>query len=241
MRNAANRVMAVAAVHERLYTGSDLHTIDLDVFLADLCANMGHALGCSDGLKADLMPVKISTDVAIPLALIVNELVTNAVKYGGASCSVSTTTTPDGLLTLMVSDSGSGPSADRPQTGMGSRMVNAFAKNLNAVVEQFADARGYTVKISVPLSKVMVNENLNRRGRAADSGLPRIAIPVSKLESGAQVPAFALAGAKRRTARTLAARSFLGPADDIRARSVAGQYCNAGASARSGLEPRGAS
>ena len=77
--------------------------------------------------------------------------------------------------------------------------------------------------------------------RALGPGLPRIAIPVSKLESGAQVPAFALAGAKRRTARTLAARSFLGPADDIRARSVAGQYCNAGASARSGLEPRGAS
>ena len=153
MRNAANRVMAVAAVHERLYTGSDLQTIDLDAFLADLCANMGQALGCSDGLKADLMPVKISTDMAIPLALIVNELVTNAIKYGGPTCSVSTATTPDGLLTLTVSDSGSGPSADQPQTGMGSRMVKTFAKKLDAVVEQFADARGYTVKISVPLSK----------------------------------------------------------------------------------------
>src|SRR5687767_13499635 len=72
-----------------------------------------------------------------------------------------------------------------------------------------------------------------RRGEASD--LPRIAIPVFKLESGAQVPAFELAGAKRRTARTLAARSFLEPADDSRARSVAGPYCNAGASARSGL------
>ena len=82
MRNAANRVMAVAAVHERLYTGSDLQNIDLDVFLADLCANMGQALCCSDRLKADLTPVKISTDMAIPLALMVNELVTNGVKYG---------------------------------------------------------------------------------------------------------------------------------------------------------------
>ena len=43
MRNAASRVMAVAAVHERLYTGSDLQTIDLDAFLADLCGNMGQA------------------------------------------------------------------------------------------------------------------------------------------------------------------------------------------------------
>ena len=72
--------MAVAAVHERLYTGSDLQMIDLDVFLADLCGNMGQALGCPDGIMADLVPVKISTDMAIPLALIVNELVTNAVR-----------------------------------------------------------------------------------------------------------------------------------------------------------------
>ena len=77
--------------------------------------------------------------------------------------------------------------------------------------------------------------------QAEETGLPRIAIPVSKLESGAQVPAFELAGAKRRTGRTLAARSFLGPADDSRAKSAAGQYCNAGASARSGPGPRGAS
>ena len=153
MRNAANRVMAVAAVHERLYTGSDLQTIDLDIFLADLCGNMRQALGSSDELKVDLTPVRISADMALPLGLIVNELVTNAVKYGGSSCRVTTTTMPGGLLTLTISDSGSGPSADRPQTGMGSRLVNAFAKNLNAVVEQIADAEGYTVRVSIPLNR----------------------------------------------------------------------------------------
>ena len=153
LRNAANRVMAIAAVHERLYTGSDLEIIDLDVFLADLCRNMEQALGCADGIKVDLTPVQITTDMAIPLALVVNELVTNAVKYGGAVCSVSTATTPDGLLTLTVFDSGVGPTDVPQKTGMGSRIIKAFTKSLNAVVEQSAEAGGYAVKIFVPLRK----------------------------------------------------------------------------------------
>jgi two-component sensor histidine kinase len=153
MHNAINRVMAIAAVHERLYTSSDLNVIELDIFLTDLCGHMGQALGCSDNIKADLAPVKIPTDMAIPLALIVNELVTNAIKYGGPSCVVSTTTTPDAFLLLTVSDSGRGPQANQTPKGMGSRIIAAFAKNLNAVVEHFADAGGYTVTVSLPLSK----------------------------------------------------------------------------------------
>jgi two-component sensor histidine kinase len=153
MRNTVNRVMAVAAVHERLYAGSDLQTIDLDAFLVDLCGNMSQALGCSDGIKTDLAAIKIPTDIAISLALVVNELVTNAVKYGGPVCSVTTAMTADGSLILTVSDSGDGPPADLPQTGMGSRIVNGLTKNLNAVVEQIAGPQGYTVKLTAPLGK----------------------------------------------------------------------------------------
>ena len=73
------------------------------------------------------------------------------------------------------------------------------------------------------------------------AGLPRIAIPVSKLEPGTHAPAFELAGAQRRPAQMLAARPFLGPVDDIRVMSVAGWRCNGVASARSGPGLHGAS
>ena len=104
MRNAAARVRAVAAVHERLYTGSDVQRVALATFLADLCGDIGQALGCPEGINTDFQPVEVSTEMAIPLALIVNELVTNAIKYAGASCTVAARTTPDGLLSLTVSD-----------------------------------------------------------------------------------------------------------------------------------------
>ena len=89
MRNAAARVLAIAAVHERLYTGEDTSVVRLDTFLSDLCADIGRAYGCPDGIKTDVQRVDVPTDMAIPLALIVNELVTNVVKHVGPPCGVS--------------------------------------------------------------------------------------------------------------------------------------------------------
>ena len=78
MRSAAARVMAIAAVHERLYTGSDVRVVSLHAFLESLCEEIGRALGCSEDIEVDFGPIEVPTDMAIPLALIVNELVTNA-------------------------------------------------------------------------------------------------------------------------------------------------------------------
>jgi Histidine kinase len=81
MRSAAARVMAIAAVHERLYTGSDVRIVSLDIFLENLCEEIGRALGCSEGMEVDFSPIQVPTDMAVPLALVVNELVTNAIKH----------------------------------------------------------------------------------------------------------------------------------------------------------------
>jgi two-component sensor histidine kinase len=79
MRGAASRVSAIAAVHERLYTDDDLSAVSLSAFLGDPCGDLGQALGCSD-IELDLAPANVPTDMALPLALIVNERVTNAIS-----------------------------------------------------------------------------------------------------------------------------------------------------------------
>src|SRR5688572_3743616 len=89
--------------------------------------------------------------------------------------------------------------------------------------------------------------SVNATGPSVDSssavrvGLPLGLTPVPKLESGVHRPVFELAGAHRRTGRTLAARSFPALADDSRARSAAGQHCNGAAIARSAPVLRGVS
>ena len=44
--------LAIAAVHERLYTGDDIRVVSLKTFLGDLCQEIGRGLGCPDGIKS---------------------------------------------------------------------------------------------------------------------------------------------------------------------------------------------
>ena len=150
MRNASARVLAIAAVHERLYTGEDTRVVRLNSFLSDLCADIGRAYGCPDGIKTDVQRVDVPTDMAIPLALIVNELVTNVVKHVGPPCGVSLRSQGN-ALTLTVSDKGPGPPKDRVQLGLGSRIIDAFSTQLGASVETKREATGYTTELTVPL------------------------------------------------------------------------------------------
>lgn len=66
LKNAAARVLAIAAVHERLYTGDDITVVRLDTFLADLCQDIGRAYGCPEGIKSDVERVDVPTDMVSP-------------------------------------------------------------------------------------------------------------------------------------------------------------------------------
>ena len=152
LRSAAARVLAVAAVHERLYTGEDASVVRLDTFLSDLCDEIGRAYGCpDDGITTDVQAVDVPTDMAIPLALIVNELVTNVVKHVGPPCRISLRSELGDALKLIVSDTGQGPAKGQPRLGLGTRIVDAFSTQLGAQVETKQVSGGYSIELTVPL------------------------------------------------------------------------------------------
>ena len=93
------------------------------------------ACACSEGLLVEAPGVEVPTDLAVPLALIVNELVTNAVKHGRLPCRVGLRTEADGQLRLAVRDAGPGPASSTIPQGLGSRIVDAFARQLGARLE----------------------------------------------------------------------------------------------------------
>ena len=150
LRSAAARVLAIAAVHERLYTGQDTALVRMDSFLGDLCGDIGRAYGCPEGITSNVDPIDVPTDMAIPLALIVNELLTNAVKYAGGPCTVALRDGADGALTLTIADVGSG-AKEQHGPGFGTRIVEAFSTQLNARIETKQDASGFRVDVVVPL------------------------------------------------------------------------------------------
>jgi two-component sensor histidine kinase len=164
MRSASARILAIAAVHERLYTSSSVTIVSLSTFLGDLCRNIGRALEHPDGVEVDVAPVDVPTDMAVPLALIVNELVTNAIKYGALPCRIEVRNDPSDMLLISISDRGNGPSKEH-STGFGSRIVEALSVQLGAKLEAIRTATGYSVRIEIALpGKVPIHEGSDRRG-----------------------------------------------------------------------------
>ncbi|HLL30173.1 MAG TPA: PAS domain-containing protein [Allosphingosinicella sp.] len=109
---AGRRVAAMAAAQTALYQSDNLSRFDSSAFLTSVCAAATGAVG--DKVRLDLHSDagKLANDAAVPLALILSELITNAAKYGTGpdgrvTIRVSLTET-DGRFTLLVEDDGPG-------------------------------------------------------------------------------------------------------------------------------------
>jgi len=139
------RINAIMQVHRRLYTSDDVQFVDMEEYLRGLVAELEQSAARSEleptiRLVAD--SVKLVTDKAVSLGVIVTELVTNALKYAypvGSKGEVRIALlqeAPD-RLRLVVEDDGQGmPQAPSAQgTGLGQKVVAAMANSLNSRVE----------------------------------------------------------------------------------------------------------
>jgi two-component sensor histidine kinase len=117
---AAARVAAIATVHEQLHKLDDIGMVALDCFLADLCQAIATASSSSDrpwSLMVEADPLVIPSDIAMPLGLIVNELITNAIKHsqsvaGGGRVQIVLKSGPDDF-SISVCNPGEGPAINR--------------------------------------------------------------------------------------------------------------------------------
>ena len=141
LSQASSRVTAIARAHNRLYRTEEFTRLDLAAYLSDLCADFCEATpGCEIFVSAP-EHVILSTDRAITVALLINELITNVAKYaypeGNCRAWVSVSR-EGGVITLSVRDEGIGlPQGidETTSTGLGMRLVGAFTRQLNGSVE----------------------------------------------------------------------------------------------------------
>lgn len=156
---AAQRVGAIAKAHQHIYRTDDIQTVDLGDYLRDICRDLdAAAAGCSIHFDAP-GGVAMSLDRAIPIALLLNELVTNAAKYAypqGEGCDIWVAVQPaEAEIVLTVRDRGRGlpegfdPKASR---GLGMRIVNGFVQQLGAVLRIDRLDPGTAFVVSVPVS-----------------------------------------------------------------------------------------
>ena len=160
LREAQVRIEAVAHVHRRLYTSSDMATVAMDEYLTGLVEELGKSVGPSAGggqtsprLSLRAEPMRVTTDQAVSLGVIVTELVTNAVKYAyepgeGGEIRVVLETATEGRAILTVEDDGPGLGDGAPKgTGLGAKIVSAMAGGLRSAVEFDADHPGVRAQL----------------------------------------------------------------------------------------------
>jgi two-component sensor histidine kinase len=156
------RILAIAGIHRRLYTSSDVRSVDLDAYLKNLASDLLAAVG--EGKRTHGLTVQAdekvvtSTDRAISIAMVVTELVTNALKYAypdGETGEVRIILTKDegDRSTIVVEDDGVGwtGSGTIKGTGLGSRIIQAMTKSLHAELSYRTEGRGTRVTLSFPL------------------------------------------------------------------------------------------
>lgn len=157
---AADRVMAVARVHERLHKADELGVVAFGEYLAELCRDLASSMRRSEvELECHTTPVDLPAEDAMSLALIANELITNAFKHGCAAgaTTISVVLAEDiSSISLTIADNGAGLArAPVGKSGsLGLKMVNALARQLKATTTFPSAGMPATFAISVPKKPV---------------------------------------------------------------------------------------
>ena len=151
-----NRIYSIQRVHEHLSDNADTPDILLDAYLKDLTDNMINAGAAEDDEKKPVVriyadPVELKIKTAIPVGMIVAELITNSLKHsfgspgnGKPGITISTQLDNTGLMTLRYQDSGC-PGGDAREKGLGLRLNEAFAEQLGGSLRRESSETNVTV------------------------------------------------------------------------------------------------
>jgi two-component sensor histidine kinase len=145
IEDAISHIQSMALVHEMLYESHNLSSIDLKNYLTQLAQFLvagSTECGARVDLSLKLSPLSVSIDNAIPIGLVVTELITNSIRHAGAGrerLAIQVSLEPrDGLDALVIADDGPGfpPGFDwRSSESMGIRIITTLAKQLRAEID----------------------------------------------------------------------------------------------------------
>ena len=157
LRQAGSRIAAVARAHQRLYRGDAIEALDLGEYLREVCTDIAASMPACEIDVSVVSGAVIRTDRAVPAILLVNELITNAVKYAypGRGCNIwiALELASDGSAVISVRDEGVGLPLefDLKSGRLGMRLVGAFAQQLQGELEVLRKEPGTEFVLKFPL------------------------------------------------------------------------------------------
>lgn len=132
------RINALAAVHRRLYQSEDIRKFDVGAFASSLVSDVIGASGRTDiRLHQDVEAIEVESDKASALGLIINEVVTNAIKHGlddGRAGSLTLRAKRAGAsATIQIGDDGKGMAKGGVADGLGRTLIDRLSRQVGAL------------------------------------------------------------------------------------------------------------
>ncbi len=157
VREGQNRVEAMGLIHQKLYMGDNLASVEMKDYLYNLGDTLLDSFGLDEQVKIiyHLSPMHLDVDTAIPLGLIINELVTNSLKYAfpdgrEGKIEISLWKNDADKLCLKVADNGVGKSGAaqlKGSTSFGTNLVEILSKKLKGKPKVLEGDGGYATLI----------------------------------------------------------------------------------------------
>ena len=160
LQESQDRVRAMAMVHEALYRAESLSAVDFAEYALTLCRQLLSTYtvrGSKVCLTSELEPVQLNIELAVPFGLILNEMMTNALKHAfpdgrGGEVQLQLAHTAGGGCVLRILDDGvglGGESATDSQGTLGLRLVRLLARQVRGEFELLPRSPGTEARLTV--------------------------------------------------------------------------------------------
>ncbi len=159
LRGMIERVSAIATVHRRLFQSDDVERFDVSAFVRDLVGDMtGSARRDDITVRLDLERVDVAASKAAPLALVISELFSNALRHAfpeghGGEIFVGISRA-DGEFRIEITDSGVGVGNSAASGGFGLTIIQLLCQQLKARSETTSADPGTRVVVHLPVNGV---------------------------------------------------------------------------------------
>jgi len=143
MQEGQNRVQSIGIVHQKLYQGANLGAIEMKDYFINLSDSILDSFGAHKRVQVEcaMDALNVDVDTAVPLGLIVNELLTNTIKYAfpdgrSGKVQIKLAQAANGNLQMQVSDDGVGKSGTITGTGFGGQLVSLLTQQLEGTMKE---------------------------------------------------------------------------------------------------------
>jgi PAS domain S-box-containing protein len=158
--DSQSRIQSMSLVHEQLYENDKLAAIPMSSYIESLTESIASSISrdCKDTIETDIEPAELDINTAIPVGMILNELISNSVKHAaGASKNPKIKISlrcEKGTCRITVRDNGSGIVPNIPKrtrASLGFQLVNALTSQLDGSLELKNDS-GLVCTLIFPLN-----------------------------------------------------------------------------------------